>query len=242
MGSNPTSPTMSREKKNYVWTPQLAYIVGLITTDGCLSNDGRHISFRSSDYQLIETFKNCLKSPASIVKSNPKYHPLAVKPTYRIQCGDVSLYKWLTNIGLTPAKTKTIAKLKVPSKYFSDFLRGHLDGDGTVKVYDDSYNNYRGRNYLNIRVATYFISASKTHIEWLQQRIAKQISVNGAIFNGKGKNLSMWTLKYSKNESEKLLDWIYYSDDLPCLERKKLLAQKALSVIQSTMRKTYTKI
>ena len=35
--------------KEYKWTPELAYIVGLITTDGCLSSDGRHLTFTSCD-------------------------------------------------------------------------------------------------------------------------------------------------------------------------------------------------
>jgi len=41
-------------------SPVLAYIVGLITTDGSLSKDKRHIIFTSSDLQLIKTFRKCL--------------------------------------------------------------------------------------------------------------------------------------------------------------------------------------
>ena len=43
------------------WDPNLAYCVGLLATDGCLYNDGRHISFVSADIQLVELFKNLLK-------------------------------------------------------------------------------------------------------------------------------------------------------------------------------------
>ena len=65
VGSNPTAPTtqMPQKKlppKEFIWTPNLAYIVGLLATDGCLSNDGRHIIMRSSDVDLLKTFKKCL--------------------------------------------------------------------------------------------------------------------------------------------------------------------------------------
>jgi len=54
---------MSKSKlpdKNFEWTPKLAYVVGLLVTDGNLSKDGRHITMRSSDRQLLDTFKDCL--------------------------------------------------------------------------------------------------------------------------------------------------------------------------------------
>jgi len=44
-----------------VWTANLAYVVGLITTDGSLSKDCRHIDFTSKDYDLIKTFAKILK-------------------------------------------------------------------------------------------------------------------------------------------------------------------------------------
>ena len=38
--------------KNFDWTAELTYIIGLLITDGNLNNDGRHMSMRSSDLQL----------------------------------------------------------------------------------------------------------------------------------------------------------------------------------------------
>ena len=34
---------------DFKWTPQLAYTIGLLTTDGNLSKDGRHIAMRSKE-------------------------------------------------------------------------------------------------------------------------------------------------------------------------------------------------
>ena len=48
-------------KTKIKWSPDFAYAVGLLTTDGSLSKDGRHISFTSKDLQLAKLFKKCLK-------------------------------------------------------------------------------------------------------------------------------------------------------------------------------------
>lgn len=225
-----------------IWTNDLAYIVGLLVTDGNLSKDGRHINLRSSDKDLLQTFKNCLSLNNKIALSiNNGY---AKKPSYRIQFGNVQLYKWLLEIGLFPAKTYTIGGIKIPDQYFRDFLRGHLDGDGTIMTYQDKYGFYRGRQYINQRVYIKFISASKIHIDWLYNKIRELTLLKGSLATShpeKGK-VPIWTIKFSKIESIKLIYWIYYKENLPCLQRKMLLAKQILQTVLDTKRKKYTKI
>lgn len=43
------------------WNVNLAYAVGLIASDGCLSKDGRHIDLTSTDIDQIQTFARILK-------------------------------------------------------------------------------------------------------------------------------------------------------------------------------------
>lgn len=119
--------------------------------------------------ELLETFRSCLDLNNTIAQSvNDGY---AKKPSYRVQFGNAKFYRWLLQIGLTPAKTYTIGEIKVPNQYFPDFLRGHLDGDGTVLVYQDNYNNYKSRMYTNQRLYVKFISVSENHIRWLHKKI-----------------------------------------------------------------------
>jgi len=42
------------------WSPEFAYAIGLIVTDGNLSPDGRHIAFTSKDRELIDNFQRSL--------------------------------------------------------------------------------------------------------------------------------------------------------------------------------------
>ena len=75
------------------WSPELAYTVGLIATDGCLYNDGRHLAFVSKDLQLIKVFKTCLGLTVKIAKKKSGFS----KPSfaYWVQFGDVRFYQFL---------------------------------------------------------------------------------------------------------------------------------------------------
>ena len=166
---------MSRRfiSKTFSWTPELAYVVGLLATDGNLSNDGRHIVMRSSDTDLLQTFKKCLSLNNKIGQTRNKN-----VLSYRVQFGNVQFYDWLVEMGLSPAKTYTLGEIRVPEEFFRDFLRGHLDGDGSIRVYVDHYNTYYSHNYANNRVFTRFISASPTHIIWLRKNKFRRMLAN----------------------------------------------------------------
>lgn len=117
-----------KNKVKIEWSPDFAYALGLLATDGSLSNDGRHLNFTSQDKEQLLNFTKCLGIK---VKIGNKISGYTGKQSTHIQFGDVNFYKFLLSIGFMPAKTKIISKIKIPKKYFFDFLRGHFDGDGT---------------------------------------------------------------------------------------------------------------
>ncbi|MBU0476568.1 hypothetical protein KKB68_00975 [Patescibacteria group bacterium] len=216
--------------KNFKWTPELAYVVGLIATDGNLSRDGRHITMRSSDVQLLKTFRGCLDLPSKMKIVQSKNDGWAKKPCYRIQFSNVQFYRWLLRIGLFPAKTYTIGELKIPNKYFQDFSRGHIDGDGSITTVIDRWNTFKNPKYVYARLFVRFRSVSKKHIDWIRRRIHRNLSIRGHTWERKSlmpyQTASMWTLKFAKKDSLKFLSWIYYKSDLPCLKRKRKIAEK----------------
>ncbi|MDO8265264.1 MAG: LAGLIDADG family homing endonuclease [Candidatus Parcubacteria bacterium] len=220
-------PKTKLPNKNFKWTPELAYSIGLLTTDGNISKDGRHIIMKSSDIQLLNTFKKCLNIKNKIAKS--KNDSWAKKPHYRIQFGGVQFYRWLLKIGLFPNKTYTIGSINIPQKYFVDFLRGHLDGDGDISTYKDYYNTYKNKKYIYNRIFTRFRSVSKIHIEWLRNNIFKIISIKGHLIEKKPRReyqtATMWILRFAKKDSIKLFSWLYYSPSIPCLIRKREIAE-----------------
>ena len=209
-----------KEKVKRGWSSNLAYAIGLLTTDGCLSSDGRHIDFTSKDRDLIKLFLNCLGIKNKIGYKTSGY---SGRKCTRVQFGDVIFYKFLLGIGLTPAKSKTMSDLDIPDKYFFDFLRGHFDGDGTF------YSYYDPRWKNSFMFYTVFISASKSHIDWLRDKIYSKLKVRGHITQDGNK--STYQLKYAKKESLKIIKKIYYSSKIVCLRRKLLKIRKALGII-----------
>ena len=94
------------------WTAELCYVIGLITTDGNLSKDLRHIEFTSKDLDQVETFASLLKLKNKIsVKSS----------CYRIQFGNVKLYQLLLEIGFCIKKRGTVKKFQTDFKQLCCF-------------------------------------------------------------------------------------------------------------------------
>ena len=166
-------------RRNFVWTSDLAYAIGLITTDGCLSPDKRHVVLTSTDKDLLVTFKNCLNKNNKITFNPPS--SIGIKQAYRVQIGDVVLYEWLVKIGLLPNKSLVLGSLKISKKYFRDFLRGHLDGDGSLVYYIDKYNTYLNPKYIYERLFVFFQSSSEKHILWLRENIFELIGIKGCL-------------------------------------------------------------
>lgn len=193
---------------------------------------------RSSEVELLETFQKCLNLSNKIGSTENQR-------CYRVQFSNVQLYNWLLKIGLFPAKTYTIGKIKIPDEFFRDFVRGHLDGDGNIRYYEDNYNLYKNRKYLNLRLFIKFVSASENHIRWLNKKISELANLKGAMFASKpslANRVPLWQIKFSKKESIKLLNWVYYKNNLPCLKRKRVIAEKAVRNIVNEKRKVYTRI
>ena len=214
-----------QNKVKIKWSPEFAYAIGLITTDGNLSPDRRHLKFKSKDRELVELFKHCLGIANSIGKKSRGYEK--EKKYFVIQFGDVNFYKFLIKIGLSPNKSKTLEKIKIPKKFLFDFLRGHLDGDGTFHSYWDP------RWKSSYMFYTIFISASRNHVNWLREAIFNLVKIKGHIT--KNINNSIFQLKYAKAESLKLLPKLYYHRDVVCLSRKRRKIEKALAVINITL-------
>ena len=201
------------------WSPNFAYAIGLLTTDGNLSSNGRSILFSSKDEEQIKNFLKCLNIENAIGLNKSG----AGNTSLRVQVGDIQFYNFLVKLGLTPAKSKTIDKLSIPNRYFFDFVRGHFDGDGTFYSYWDKRWKSSFMFYIELT------SASKAHITWLQNRIILLSSIIGKIT--KSKNNSVFRLKYAKAESLKLLAKLYYNPEVICLSRKRQKIEKALAVI-----------
>lgn len=206
-------------KVKILWSSAFAYAMGLLVTDGCVSSN-RHVVFVSKDLEQLDNFKRALKIevPVSYTKSG-----YTGRKTPRIQFGDVLFCDFLAEIGIFSNKTKTIGSVQIPSKYFFDFLRGHLDGDGCVYSYWDK------RWKASFMFYTTFVSASQAHILWLQKEIHQRLGAVGHIVTAK--KGTVYQLRYAKADSLRLWNELYGKQGTICLSRKRLKIEKILRII-----------
>lgn len=205
-----------------IWSGDFAYAIGLITTDGCLLKDGRHIDLTSKDLEQIDNFKRILKLNNKIGCKNSGSNPR--KDYYRILFGNSELYNFLLSIGLCQRKSKLLNSLKIPDRYFADFLRGCFDGDG----YSYSYWSKQWPN--SFVFYTGFASASVPFLNWMKTRIKELYGFEGYIKTGGGKAERL--LMFGKKLSLRLIPVMYHSGRVVCLSRKKFKIDAALGIIQ----------
>ena len=107
------------------WTSEMAYVLGFILTDGCVS--GNTLSISQANKEPLESIRRMMtsKHPIREVESGGnKIHTLNI--------GRKALVQALAKRGITEKKSLIVGLPKVPSAYFADFLRGVIDGDGWV--------------------------------------------------------------------------------------------------------------
>lgn len=201
------------------WSNDFAYAIGLLATDGCLS-DGRHIIMTSKDKEQLINFLSCLSINNKIgIKRSGHRQTASI-----VQFSDVLFYNFLEGIGLTKAKSLTMGELDIPPKYFIDFLRGCFDGDGC------SYSYWDPRWKSSFMFYVSFASGSKNFIEWIRSEIKKIVEINGHLSVSRKVN-PYYQLKYSKYEGIKLVKEMYKNKKGICLSRKKLKINESLSII-----------
>lgn len=206
-------------KIEITWKPDFAYAIGLITTDGNLSVDGRHINFTSKDIDLIEHFKDSLSLLNKIGKKarggskDKKY--------FVIQFGDVNFYEFLLSIGLKPAKSKTLTALAIPGDYFADFLRGCIDGDGSINI-----NRHPESRHPQLRLR--LCSASLAFLEWVKSEIMRNFNISSGWIQKPGLKKGIFCLTFGKSDSIIILKRLYYTGVSKYLARKFAIAQPFL--------------
>lgn len=200
------------------WSDEMAYVVGLMATDGCLINTGRHLSFDSADEQLVRTFLRCLGRSLNYAAVPTRTGGVA----YQARFSDVRFYQWLLTIGLMPRKSLTLGAIDVSDRFLLPVVRGLLDGDGHISNFVHHPTPGTFPEYEYERFWVYFNSASRPHIEWLKQRLSALLSIDGYIERRPPREgrREFFRLKYGKHASSVLMQRLYEHPQAPRLERK----------------------
>ncbi|OGW93619.1 MAG: hypothetical protein A3K16_00795 [Omnitrophica bacterium RIFCSPLOWO2_01_FULL_45_24] len=176
------------------WSPEMAYVLGLIITDGCVAKTG-NISLNMNEKELLEKVKRIMGSQHKIIPSNHQ------EGLYCFHFSRVRLVEDLAGLGILPRKSLSVKFPTVPDAFMKDFIRGVFDGDGSV---------YFEKRSMRYPVRTSFVSSSLEFIEKLEVTLQQLGLPKRAIYKQKTKNGMHYKVRYSHENSKKLFKVMYY--------------------------------
>lgn len=144
-----------------LWSPGMAWVLGLIFTDGNLQNsvqNGLRVSISSVDYELLDKVRNLMQSKREIKKKAQSYDKN--KYIYQFEFYREKMRSDIQELGLTERKSLTMQFPKVPEAYVRHFIRGCWDGDGSVYFESE-------------KLRADYVTGSKVFIETLVEKLYK---------------------------------------------------------------------
>lgn len=110
------------------------YLLGLYITDGNIYCGKKNTQYCSEikliDHDMISIIRDLI-CPSKPIEKVPNSN------CYRFRIHNKNIINWFISKGCTPNKTKTVNFPTIPIKYLSDFLRGLVDGDGSIGLYNN---------------------------------------------------------------------------------------------------------
>lgn len=179
------------------------YWLGFIYADGCLRSKHKcrpstfSIGLQKRDKTQLINFAIDIGLPTSQVKEQ--------KRSFRIVINNIILGKLLCSLGMNP---KYYYKKRVPNvPYYDHFVRGYLDGDGTIII--------RKRKLVKFLVVRFAIKDYSFGAQF-RNIIKHQTNIK---LNGPYKMKSIWVLTTSDRKARRLAHWIW-CNPIRCLSRK----------------------
>ena len=117
-------------------TPELAYVLGWVASDGCVSdNSSITIKLKSSDKgillsisKLIEFTNKILEFESTDKRNGNVYKSVSITFTSK------KVAEILANYGIIPRKTLTLGYPNLPDILIPHYIRGFMDGDEWIQV------------------------------------------------------------------------------------------------------------
>lgn len=115
-------------------SPEMAWVLGLVVTDGCLgrkSSGSEFLSIKSIDHDMLELVNCLMESEYGIYECGPSD---AGNMVYRIDFGSRRLVAGVRRWGIVPRKTLVATFPAMPALFRPDLVRGIFDGDGCIST------------------------------------------------------------------------------------------------------------
>lgn len=193
-------------------TPEKAYWIGFLATDGCVSENSRvSLSLNYEDRASVDLLAKTLGVPhfakERTVTHESSFAVNKISHRYGLRFTSQQMATDLAKEGIVPRKTKTLIMSPCAINFPIGYLRGYLDGDGSVG-----------------KVNFCFCSGSETVIAQISDLIAKHTGhrLNQRLQTSKSTNRQVWVLQGVRKD-QPILEWLYSDlESSPYMERKYL--------------------
>jgi hypothetical protein len=202
-----------------------AYLIGFFYADATLDDYTITIRLSINDIEYVEKLAKLLNKTTFIKDIKNKNGKIYKCSGFNI-CSKMSVDS-LRSIGFIPNKTyqnDDIIFRNIPNDLKRHFIRGYLDGDGTIYFSDwtDKKNNWNNTPKCSVG----FVSINKKILESINEflslnlNLSNQKKVRSDKYKDDTKNDKYWRLIYNGNRiSKKILDYLY-NDSTFYMDRK----------------------
>lgn len=187
------------------WTPESAYFLGWVVSDGSVydvtNSDTRAVVIEIQDKEVLETLRQILGHSKELTTS---------RGHWKLRVHSMHLVKRLNELGVKPHKSFNVTMPPVPESMLSHFVRGVVEGDGSLVLQSRGYAGHYLRAQINSASPKFLLA------------LADAIPFKGSYFEvGKGKRKNpLYRIVYSGKEALRFCDWIYRNSDGMRLSRK----------------------
>ena len=187
------------------WTNKMAYVLGIILTDGNIAKNSGLISISMKEGDHLEKIRKMIDTE----------HPVKYQEQidlFTLGFGRKKMTDSLLKLGITSKKSFKVKFPAVPDENLPHFIRGVFDGDGSVFF-------EAGSKTSPLRVS--FTSASKAFMTTLEEKLHLHAGVSKrTIYETHRRNIAYY-IRYCHKDSLKFFDYIYAgADESMWLERK----------------------
>lgn len=187
----------------------MAYLLGLISSDGCIAGNENciYIELQASDSDLLEEINKRLENerPVKLYETKRGYK------NCKLYFFSKKIKEKLREYNLVPNKTYSEEfnfPFSLDKKYWIDYIRGYFDGDGCIKKTGYSI--------------TFQIDGLKKEIfETIQNFLLEEYNIETQLsYNIKQSGLKLWRLYCYGQNAQAIFEKMYHSDTQLRLNRK----------------------